>query len=463
MASRLILVLAVVGSAIVGTATTNGQFDDVSHWEVFDPGEHAVGIDPDGYWGTVFDGRYVYFVPGNRNGVFHGEVMRYDTEADFQTPASWMTFDPSINDVGVNPIGYMGGAFDGRHVYFAPFGRTDAIKHGEVLRYDTTADFAEALSWEAFDAGNNEVGYDPDGYTGAVFDGRYVYFAPLHNGTRFSGEVLRYDTTANFLARESWETYEAALHGVGDNPTGFHGAVFDGRYVYFVPSVKMVDDLPAVHSEVLRYDTTMGFSDVASWSAFDAAEHSVIERPIAFIHGVFDGRHVYFAPLIDTDGSDSGEVLRYDTSGIFTDVSSWLAYDPGNNGVGVNANGYAGGAFDGRHVYFAPHFDDVSAQDEVLRYDPTMPFMDPSSWDVFDPVGAGATGGIDGRFTAVFDGQYIYFAPFNQDTPHGQVLRYDTRRDVPTVSEWGLGVMTLLFLSAGTIVAMRMGRRREQL
>ena len=35
---------------------------------------------------------------------------------------------------------------------------------------------------------------DPDGYRGAVFDGRYVYFVPDNNGGSDHGEVLRYDT-----------------------------------------------------------------------------------------------------------------------------------------------------------------------------------------------------------------------------------------------------------------------------
>ena len=68
------------------------------------------------------------------------------------------------------------------------------MHHGEALRYDTNGSFAVASSWAAFDAGANGVGTDPDGYMGAVFDGQYVYFAPHYNGTEDHGEVLRYDT-----------------------------------------------------------------------------------------------------------------------------------------------------------------------------------------------------------------------------------------------------------------------------
>ena len=120
------------------------------------------------------------------------------------------------------------------------------------MRYDTTSNFQSAESWSTFDAGANDVGVDPDGYQGAIFDGRYVYFVPVHNGNEHHGEVLRYDTTSNFESPNSWSTFDADANGVGNNPVGFEGAVFDGRYVYFVP---WKDSTGTYHGEVLRYDT----------------------------------------------------------------------------------------------------------------------------------------------------------------------------------------------------------------
>ena len=52
------------------------------------------------------------------------------------------------------------------------------------------------------------MGTDPDGYVGAAFDGEYVYFAPSHNGTERHGEVLRYNTAGNFDDANSWATYD---------------------------------------------------------------------------------------------------------------------------------------------------------------------------------------------------------------------------------------------------------------
>ena len=114
--------------------------------------------------------------------------------------SSWATFDPGDNGVGIDPDGFHGAVFDGRYVYFVPYYNGNDY-HGEVLRYDTVGGFSEVSSWATFDAGANGLGTDPDGYSFAVFDGRYVYFGPTINTSSFQhhGEVLRYDTVGAFL------------------------------------------------------------------------------------------------------------------------------------------------------------------------------------------------------------------------------------------------------------------------
>jgi hypothetical protein len=46
------------------------------------------------------------------------------------------------------------------------------------------------------------------GLFGAVFDGRYVYFVPQHDGNR-DGTVLRFDTHRQFRNPASWSAYDA--------------------------------------------------------------------------------------------------------------------------------------------------------------------------------------------------------------------------------------------------------------
>jgi hypothetical protein len=96
--------------------------------------------------------------------------------------------------VGTDPDGFLSAFLDGRYLYFVSYyNGTD--RHGELLRYDTRADFKSPSSWVAFDPGTAGVGIDTDGYIGAVFDGRYAYFAAYYNGTVYHSEMLRYDTT----------------------------------------------------------------------------------------------------------------------------------------------------------------------------------------------------------------------------------------------------------------------------
>ena len=93
-----------------------------------------------GFYGAVFDGRYVYWCPirshRERNTV-HANVLRCDTQGDFHDPQSWEAYDARGTD-GLKTVGYNAGAFDGRYFYGASLydGEGDAY-HGRVLRYDT--------------------------------------------------------------------------------------------------------------------------------------------------------------------------------------------------------------------------------------------------------------------------------------------------------------------------------------
>ncbi|REJ65639.1 MAG: hypothetical protein DWQ31_17005 [Planctomycetota bacterium] len=367
----------------------------------------------------MFDGRFVYFVP-NLN-FTSGEVLRYDTQSAFTSTGSWSAYNPGANGVGTNAKGFSGGVFDGRYVYFVP-NRAGSVYHGEVLRLDTQATFNSPSAWSTFDLAAGGVGTTPTGFIGGVFDGRYVYLVPsLHPAPH--GEVVRYDTQAAFNSSGSWSSFDAGANGVGSNPDGFVGGVFDGRHIYFVPFVNGAGQ----SAEVLRYDTQGVFADTASWSAFGAAANDVGVDPKAFVGGVYDGRHVYFVPFGNGTTVPS-EVLRYDTHAPFDASSSWANYDPGTAGVGTNTRGFWGGVFDGRHVYFIPFFNSSGFHGEVVRLDTRASFRSPASWSAFDPGANGVGTAPDGFVGGIFDGQYIYFVPFIRPGGfHGEVLRFDTK------------------------------------
>ena len=287
-------------------------------------------------------------------------------------------------------------------------------------------------TFSAFDAGTTD-GLDTSGFYGAVFDGRYVYFCPIrsHKSDRLSvhGNVLRYDTQKDFHDPASYEGFDAGnIDGL--RTVCYYGATFDGRYVIFTPR----DTGTGYHSHVLRYDTHGGFKESASWSAYNAGlEHSHQSAG-------FDGRYIYFCPGYtlkpgdSLDGSYIGKLLRLDTRGDFDDDASWEGYDAANTD-GLDTGGFDGGYFVGVYVYYVPYQRQVEPGDgksmyhaNYLRYDTRLPFGDPGSWEAHDASGADGLVSV-GYNAGAYDGRFFYAAPdFDPDSDkmHGRILRYDT-------------------------------------
>ena len=136
-------------------------FDDDSSWDTLDlsgiggsiPGGPCGCV---GFEWAVFDGRYLYFVPGNDGSGDHGEILRFDTTGDFSDPNDWLMYDVVANGIasGACPdcYGYSSGGFDGRYVYLVPDG-DGGTTGGEILRYDTLGAFGSSASWELYDMG----------------------------------------------------------------------------------------------------------------------------------------------------------------------------------------------------------------------------------------------------------------------------------------------------------------------
>jgi hypothetical protein len=173
--------------------------------------------------GAVFDGKFVYFIPYYAN----TRSIRFDTTHVFQDQASWESFDLTSIDGGV-AAEYAGGVFDGRHVYYVPFGGTPI-----AARFDTEAG--------AFDAPNARERFDlstfaPRGhFFGGAFDGRYVYFVPNYDFVGGAlGLIVRYDSQQSFAEDGAWSSFDLAT--LNQQAANFAGAIFDGRYLYLVPN-----------------------------------------------------------------------------------------------------------------------------------------------------------------------------------------------------------------------------------
>jgi hypothetical protein len=251
------------------------------------------------------------------------------------------------------------------------------------------------------------------GYFGGAFDGRYIYFAPYAVGSEVSGKAMRYDTQASFTAASSWSWFD--LTTVTAEAKGFLGAVFDGRYVYFLPSSSEVDPATGKYARsgrVMRYDSKAEFAVATSWSSFDVS--TLTPSAAGFAGATFDGRYIYMAPR--GEWTLGVVTVRFDTKGAFTDPGSWQSLDltKTNIGGGDFYNMYFYGAsFDGRYVYYVPGDGTL-----LVRYDSRADFTAPSSWE---SVGMWAIGASSGFRGAAFDGQYLYLVPRD----YGPIVRFD--------------------------------------
>jgi hypothetical protein len=338
------------------------------------------------YAGSAFDGRYLYLVPATASCA----IIRFDTTRDFALPTSYEQMIPPGGSF------FTGAVFDGKYIYFIPDGSV-------MLRYDTTTAFTSPSSYATFDL--KDTGAPATiAFNGGTFDGRYVYLAP--QGTNaFSGYAVRYDTQGAFSTASSYEAYDMEANGQG---RGVRGAVFDGRYVYYVDWVS--------HG-VTRYDTQASFAK-AGFSVFQLPAHMSGATSDLIAGGVFDGRYLTIVPA----GND---FIQYDTRGAFENQSSWSFLDP--HVPGAYATSFAGGLFDGRYVYMAPW----DGQSKVLRHDTQAPFA--TGWSSFD-IATVEPAAKNGFFTAAFDGPYAYFLP---NASYGQVLaRFDTKSAAPMPSTY---------------------------
>jgi len=384
-----------VSADVLGDApVVYGDLAAASAWSFFETSK--ANVNALGFRGGAFDGRYVYFA-NNNHGVYDGMAMRYDTRAELAEPTSWRAFNTT--DLDKKAKDFAGATFDGRYLYFVPNG--NAAPNGVVARYDTKARyFDDLLAWSIFDT--TTIAKGAKGFVGATFDGRYVYLVPNGNGV-----VVRFDTFQRFGVSNSWSTFDTTT--VDANAKGFVGAATDGRYVYFVPSNNGVPD-----GVVARLDARASFTAASSWSTFDT---TTVDANAKGFHGAaFDGRFLYLVP--HDNGAPDGVVARYDTQASFSAASSWSAFDATR--VHAGAKGFQGAGFDGRYVYFVPGLGGV-----VTRHDTRAAFTEPSSWSSFDTASAFANArNYEG---AVFDGRYLYLVPTNVGVSGGAVARFDAR------------------------------------
>jgi hypothetical protein len=227
--------------------TTPGGFKSQSSYTFFDT-QLIAPERPRGFFGTILTNDHLYLIPYGYGGPSRGRVVRYARSKSFTDASSWEMFDTAL--MNADAVGFNGGAYDGRYIYFVPFINNTIGFHGNVTRYDTQKPFGNTASWEildttTLDGGVSQAQIPPDGgpihrrgYSGAGFDGRYVYLVPYSISEYGHGWVARFDTREPLSSATAWKFYNVAT--LNPDAISFVGAVFDGQYMYFVPAVKSV-------------------------------------------------------------------------------------------------------------------------------------------------------------------------------------------------------------------------------
>jgi hypothetical protein len=179
---------------------------------------------------------------------------------------------------------------------------------------------------------------------------KWIYLAPHGTGPNFPGIAVRWDSSQPLGTSTAWETINLASVDMGLAGSLVYDAVVsdDSRYLYYVPAANGT----ANGGDVMRYDTTGAFTDPASWLAYHFNQ-------VNFTTGGWDGRYLYLS------GSNS-TIQRYDSTGTFTDYHAWDSFNAAN--VNANAKAFFGTASDGRYMYFVP--DTFST---LVRLDASFP------------------------------------------------------------------------------------------
>ena len=349
-----------------------------------------------GFTNCCTDGRYIYLNPNNRDS--NGYAVRYDTTASFTASGSYESV--SLEGVNADYLDFQSSCFDGRYVYYINYYGVSAHV-GNIGRYDTRAAFSSGnFSWidlsgestyytgnntsvvtedslyivsyynnsayrgrflkydftDSFTAGNfsafdlTTISADYAGYTGACYDGRYIYISPWTNNTNKHGNVIRYDTTASHTSSSSYEVLNLA--SLNAAYAGYGGTIFDGRYVWFIPK----QNASNIHGYVAIYDTTKEFNT----NSIEVIDLGLVDSTyIGYYGGCFDGENIYLTPWINDSGKH-GNLIKINSK--TRDVQQ---VDLGT--INAAYKGYVGCTVVGDYLYLIPYENTSAKHGNFIR------------------------------------------------------------------------------------------------
>lgn len=400
------------GVMLAYDASVSG-FTSGGNWKYFDmttlPTPGAAGAK--GYNGAVIaSNQHAYLVPHGHQAGNLPTFVDYDTTKEVDDPSAYQTAGapPRGGSLGAT-YGWCTGVFDGRYVYYVPGQDETAGLHGNVIRYDTTTPFdLTGGGWAHFDM----TMADPEakGFQSGAYDGhRFIYYVPFRGNV-----IVRYDTqygtpgTANpaaFTNPAAYKTLDPTKLGSGGYPAitgqgsvanlaGFTGAVVvwdashTNEYLYMVPWATYPDKsgVPHAMSTTARVKigtqvgTTWQYVDItgtdqpatasADWEIFDLNSLTANPQwglnewpyPATYSSGVLAGQSMIAgwqlgfistagpAPRVAFGANLSQYWVEHDVAHALSDPTGWyVAQVPPEL-----PNGTFGGAYDDQHHIFYP-------------------------------------------------------------------------------------------------------------
>jgi len=242
---------------------THRPFDNTDSWTFFDL---AKNLDPDcrGFVSGTFDGRYLYLAPYQCSWTqYNGRMVQFDTNKEFTNVSGWKIFNSELK--WPESRGFHGAISTNEHTWFIPYVRENRDYHGFLVGYAHNTVFDDPQNWSCIDL--TTVHPLAKGFVGGCFDGRYLYLAPYFNGSERHGLVLVADTTKNVLDPQNWKTFD--MTSIHPDNRGYFGAIVHGDFVYMLPHCK---EEGIYHGRLVRYDRRMNFQDPEAWQIFHTTE-----------------------------------------------------------------------------------------------------------------------------------------------------------------------------------------------
>jgi hypothetical protein len=273
-----------------------------------------------------------------------------------------------------------------RHrILFYPWGnqpQPDRNHTGTMLSYDTSKDFAATSSWQSYPLGQI-LNPSAAGRGGGFLDDSngYAYLPPSQN---FSGAdrvvaslFVRANLSADLSTGSAYDTFDLATLRPAPRHYGWYTGLVAAGSAYFTPTFDNVNR--RINGTFVQYDTSKSFDDPSAWHWFDL--QSIDPEAAGFQSIAFKAPYVYLIP----DGGNLSKIVRYDTNQPFTARTSYAIYDLKN--VNPAARAFTGAMIVGNDLVMVPFLDivrPISRASTAVLYDTTRSFTSRDSYATID-------------------------------------------------------------------------------